>query len=65
MVQAGFKSKFTGKGTSIYPAPKILMPVPTRDAQNLENVQNSAGLDNDKVLHYEGSQALEQTVQRS
>lgn len=65
MMQEGFKLIFTGRRTSIYPTPNILMPVPTRDAQNLENVQNPVGLDKEEVLHYEGGQALEQIVQRS
>lgn len=65
MMQEGFKLIFTGRRTSIYPTPNILMPVPTRDAQNLENVHNPAGLDKEEVLHYEGGQALEQIVQRS
>lgn len=64
MVQDEFKLKFRGR-ISICPSPNILMPVPTRDAQNLENVQNPAGLDKEEVLHYEGSQELEQIVQRS
>lgn len=66
MMQQGFKLKFTGRRTLIYPTPNILMPVPTRDAQNLEYVQDPAlRLDKEEVLCYEGSQALEQTVQRS
>ncbi|KAF4803024.1 hypothetical protein TURU_019903 [Turdus rufiventris] len=56
MMQQGFKLKFTGRRTPIYPTPNILMPVPTRDAQNLENVQDPAlRLDKEEVLCYEGS----------